>query len=194
MTKHLFALASALAVTAASPAALADTITLSAHSGSSYTFDVNTPAGLLWFNAGNTIVLNGLSGVTGATLTSTAAAFGTATYTPNSVTYTVNQGIYDFSFTPIDIGLLTITTTASNLSNVTYVLRESCSTYTGTVQNTASPSTPTSTPTAATPEPCSLLLLSTGAAVTGLFRRRRRSASSAIDPHQITAGMASLTV
>lgn len=174
MPRKIFAPLAVLAAIVLAPAlAHADVITLSSHTGAAYTFDVYAADGTLAFSDGNTITLTGLSGISGVALTSTAASFGTVSYTGNSVIFTVDYPASGYSTSPLDVSLFTVTSSASSLNNVSYALQEYCTTYTGTVQNT----TTTITPTAATPEPCSLLLLSSGVAATGLVRRRRRRSS-----------------
>ena len=149
----------------------ADSMILSSQSGSSYAYDLYAPDGDLSFDAGNTVTLSGLSDVTGVTLSDPGTYFGTVSYTDSTVTFTLNQaGSYNPG-SPIDVNLFTVTSGASSMDNITYALQQTDGTETGTVQ----------TGTEVTPEPSTLLLLSTGTAATGFLRRRRRSAQQCGD-------------
>ncbi len=146
----------------------ADSVVLSSQSGSTSVYSVYAPDGTLSYDAGDTVTLSGLSGITGVTLSDTAGYFGTVSWTDSTITYTTNQSGSLNQSGPVDMELFTVTTNGSSTGDLSYAMQESDGTYTGVVQ----------TDVAATPEPSTLLLLGTGALGIGLFARRRRSAEA----------------
>lgn len=148
----------------------ADSIGMSSQNGTNFTYDFYAPDGTIDFAAGSTLTLTGLSDVTGVTLSQNAAYMGSVAWDGTSVTYTLGQDTAYNAGAPLDIQLFTVTSNDSEMGVLTYTLQEDSGAETGTIPPTD---------TADTPEPASLLLMGTGAAVMfGVLRRRGQSAEA----------------
>ena len=150
----------------------ADSIGMSAQSGTNYTYDFYAPDGSINFAAGSTMTLTGLTDVTGVTLSQYAGYEGTLTWDSTSVTYTLSQDVSYSPGSPIDMQLFTVSSSDSNMGMLTYALQEDSGTQMGTIAPTGDLSQ--------TPEPGSLILMGTGAAVLFGVMRRQRARSAGV--------------
>jgi hypothetical protein len=146
----------------------AASITLTSSSAGVYNYGL----GVAWdeypaFVTGQTIVLSGLSGVTGASVSDTVAAWGfTESFTPTSVTFRAGENVTFSSgageiFGTFVVGSSVLTTGAVNYSFETNNMGD----FTGTVYG----------PVAAVPEPSTWAMMILGFLGVGFLAYRKKS-------------------
>jgi hypothetical protein len=160
-----------LAVICLSPCR-ADMIVLESQSGGVFDYELSVPSGIDFSSNTAAIVLSGLSGVTGATVSGDLAAncgvaisiFLVPSFTSTSVTLTTGDGVCLTSAGTL--GTLSVTSSVTTTGTVNYALNtETNGTESGTVQGPVA---------SAAPEPATLPTLVTALA-TFVFVRRRKT-------------------
>lgn len=140
------------------PLLRADSLVFDSQTGNTSTYDFLTGPGTLLFNAGDTITLTGLSGVTGA---SDLTGWGLpVSFTPTSVTVTIPWAA-GFSVASPTSQLLFSVTSTNSPGQASFDIEEAGGDVTGTVVSS-------------TPEPSTLMLLGTGVVGVWVVRERRR--------------------
>jgi hypothetical protein len=147
--------------------ARADGVVLSSSGGGVYDYGyLLSNEATVTFDENQTIIISGLSGVTGASVTGDLSGFMVENFASDSVTFVseIEQAFSNFSGTPFAFGDLIVNSTVLNLGTVDWSAQTTGGTLNGTAQGPSAPVT--------APEPTSVSLMLLGIGLVIAMRKR----------------------